>query len=488
MLNPPRIPKILTRSSLAKESKPSFLEKDIETLTLSLECEKREAAFLEEQIKLMHFEISSLPKPQRSNLNTIKASLSVQEKKLDQEKNTLNQLRYHNKQLRDKIDSYRMEKSSNKQSLNIIKDTLDKTSRAANTKASELLKIYESENLQKQKIGMIRSKSVSQRSKYEEKLTTLASFLKNTNSKSKIIYEESIYQVQGVEVIGILKNMSRVFEKLTHNKKKNIDAYIRHINNLINGFEEVKKATGLYKVEDIVTAFIKSEEQGQAILHYFNTLSTDIEKLDDELRKNTERIFLIEGNKNQGDLNVQGCLDKVIQEFDSIMKKVQIKKQEVGFYGEITQNSLQNMIKIYRLLLMAGFKSDFHTSEEVERIDKLNEENFEILLGSIEEFVGFLIMVTHSKMKKVEYLHKLGQGDKNKSQSSQRFRIHELIEENDICEDPEFEEIRVPISLEEMRQRAKNIFEKRRNLVKGKLGTAETYYASTSHTALRNEL
>lgn len=488
MLNPPRIPKIITRSSMAKESKPNFLEKDIENLTLSLECEKREAAFLEEQIKLMQFELSSLPKPQRSNLNNLKASLSVQEKKLDQEKNTLNQLLYHNKQLRDKIDGFRMEKLSNKQSLNIIKDTIGKTSKAANTQASELLKIYESESLQKQKIGMIRSKSVSQRSKYEEKLTTLASFLKNTKSKSKILYEESTYQAQGVEVIGILKNMLRVFEELTHTKKKSLDAYIKHINNLINGFEGMKKATGFYKVEDIVTACIKSEEQGQAILQYFNTLSTDIDKLDEELKRNSERIFLIEGNKSQVDLNVQGCLDNIVQEYENVMKKVVIKKQEVSFYGENVQKSLPRMLRMYRLLLMVGFKSDFHTSEEVERIVKLDEENLEILLGSIEELIELFIMASHSKMKKVEYLHKLGQGNKSKSQSSQKFRIHELIEENDIYEEPEFEEIRVPISLEEMRHRAKNIFEKRRNLVKGKLGTAETYYASTSHTALRNDL
>ncbi|OMJ77199.1 hypothetical protein SteCoe_23274 [Stentor coeruleus] len=488
MMNPPRLPKMFTRSSLAKESKVNFLEKDIEALTLSLECEKREAAFLEEQIKLMQFELSSLPKPQQNNLNTLKASLLVQEKKLDQEKNTLNQLHYHNKQLRDKIDVYRMEKLSSKQSLNIIKNTIDKTSRIANTQTSKLLKIYESESLQKQKIGMIRSKSVSQSSKYEEKLTTLANFLKNTASKSKILYEESIYQTQGVEAITILKSMVRLFGELTHKKKKSLEAYIKHINNLINGFEEMKKATGFYKVEDIVTACIKSEEQGQAILQYFNMLSIDIDKLDEELKKNTERIFLIEGNKNQGDLNVQGCLDGVIQEYENVMNKVQIKKQEVGFYGGNIQKSLSSMLKMYRLLLTVGFKSNFHTSDGVERIDKLNEENLEVLLGSIEELVEFLIMATHSKMKKVEYLHKLSQGDKSKSQSSQRLRINELIEENDIYEEPELEEIRVPISLEEMRHRAKNIFEKRRNLIKGKLGTAETYYASTSNTALRNDL
>lgn len=436
----------------------SYLQRDLESLIINLENEKRESTYLEEQIKLTQFEISSIPKS-KSFFN-LKNSISVLEKKLELETNQLNQLKYRNKLLRDQINDHRLEKSSHKQSLNQIKGHLIKTTKAAEEQYDQITKTDEERNMQNEKIGLIRSKSATQQSKFEEQISTLASCMKNNRDQSKLVYDDKNYSIQGVEIISSLKNVMKKFEGLTIQKKGMVDQYLKFLEKLRGGFDEIKKATGLNKVEDIVTSCIKSEEQNQTVLLYLNNLSSEIDLLLDSLSRTKEKISFISNSKQQGSKKLEDYLANDKAQLDSLRQKISEKSEDTTKFQASIQSTLPLLTKIYKTLNKADFKLPEDLNLEIDSIEKLNSDNIRIILAGIEEMSNSLSMCESTK--KSDNLFKVSK------KSSKKFRVNEVIEEAEFYDDPELDEIKVPISIQELRLRAEEITKKRRSFVRGK--------------------
>jgi hypothetical protein len=453
-------------SACIREPQTVRLQRDIETITQSLEYEKRESVYLDEQMKLLKLEMESMGKSKEKTSSNIKPTIALLQKKLELEKNQLNQTRYKNKQLRDQINEYRLDKSAHKQSLLVIKENLEKTSKAAEEQYEEYLRKNEEDSAQREKIGMLRSRSASQRSKYDERISTLVSFLRTGNSKSKLMYEDKNYPLQGIEVINILKKMLKKSEMATLEKKRNKDQYLRHINNLNSGFEQIKIATGMNAIEDIVTSCIKSEDQGQAILFYFNNLNSEIEVLQETLKLNTSKIQMLEGSKQQGNLSIQEFIKKNEDNYKTLQQKMKEKQEKAISLSTIIQEILPIIKKTHQLLHKMNLKVYKTSNDDINAIDKLNQENSNILLGEIEDHIAYLLVGLAYKSQSSLLLYPNLNKDKARNQSVKNNEIKDLIEDNDLYDEPDLEEIKVPITLSEMKLKAQSIFEKRRNMIK----------------------
>jgi hypothetical protein len=457
-----------------KESHTSTLQRDVEALTLSLEHEKREAAYLDEQIKLIQFELSMVPTASKASSSSMKASIAVLEKKLELENKKLDHSKLQNAQLREQINENRMERSAQKQSLVIIQNNLEQTTKAAEMKNEELARKNEEEEDQIMKIGVLRSKSASQRSKYDERISTLASFLKNSRQRSTFLYEEKSYFSQGIEILTVLKNVLRKAEGITLEKKKSIDSYIKHINILANCFESIKHATGLSKVDDIVTSCIKSEEQNQAVLQYFNNLNSEIDILEESLKINTEKITAIEGIKVQGSLTAKKFLDKTETHLKTITKKIETKNAKLLSLQEKIKDLVPVVVNTYKLLSQMNFRSYLKDEIDIQSVEKLNQETANLLLGQIEEYINNLLLLSNIRGSKSVVLNDVMRVEKKRNHSSKRFRMKEMLEDAELLEDADFDDIKVPISLEELKNRAKFLYEKRRTFLKSKQSENET--------------
>jgi Asp-tRNA(Asn)/Glu-tRNA(Gln) amidotransferase C subunit len=53
-----------------------------------------------------------------------------------------------------------------------------------------------------------------------------------------------------------------------------MDTYIRNVKIIEDAFEQIKEATGISSTEEIVTTFIKAEEQNISLFNYVNVLNT----------------------------------------------------------------------------------------------------------------------------------------------------------------------------------------------------------------------
>jgi hypothetical protein len=238
---------------------------------------------------------------------------------------------------------------------------------------------------------------------------------------------------------------------------------------LQNGFQDIKTATGLAEVSEVVTSCIKSEEQNQAVLFYLNSLNTEIDLLSESLERTQKKIQVFEDYKNQGVLRIQECLDKDRDQNQRIQGKIKKKMQKNEELQSVFKDSLPVIVRVYKLLLKAEFRLIVNEKVDVDNMEKLNFDSARALLGSIEEMVNCLAL---SQLKKNE------KPPKAKKVSAKRNRLQEMIEDADLYDEPEIEELKVPISLEELKSRAEVIAKKRKNFIRGKSSNPEARHAA----------
>jgi coiled-coil domain-containing protein 63/114 len=77
-------------------------------------------------------------------------------------------------------------------------------------------------------------------------------------------------------------------------KKRLMDQYLRNVKVIEDAFEQIKDATGIASIDEIVTSFIKAEEQNYSLYNYVNMLGTETDLLEEsngEIKEQIDRII-----------------------------------------------------------------------------------------------------------------------------------------------------------------------------------------------------
>lgn len=61
-----------------------------------------------------------------------------------------------------------------------------------------------------------------------------------------------------------------------------MDTYIRNVHIIEDAFQTIKQQTGIASTEEIVTTFIKAEEQNMSLYHYVNMLNSEIDMIEEQ--------------------------------------------------------------------------------------------------------------------------------------------------------------------------------------------------------------
>lgn len=70
---------------------------------------------------------------------------------------------------------------------------------------------------------------------------------------------------------------------------------MRNVKVIEDAFEQIKDATGIASIDEIVTSFIKAEEQNYSLYNYVNMLGTETDLLEEsnkEIKEQIDRIIL----------------------------------------------------------------------------------------------------------------------------------------------------------------------------------------------------
>ena len=94
--------------------------------------------------------------------------------------------------------------------------------------------------------------------------------------------------------MAILKLRLNKIVATNKEKKKLMDQYMRNVRVIEDAFDQIKEASGISNIEEIVTTFIKAEEQNYSLYNYVNMLNTETDTLEEsnkEIKGQIERML-----------------------------------------------------------------------------------------------------------------------------------------------------------------------------------------------------
>ena len=118
----------------------------------------------------------------------------------------------------------------------------------------------------------------------------------------------------------------RLNKVVNNNKeKKNLmDMYIRNVNIIRDAFDQIKESTGIASNEEIVTTFIKAEEQNNSLFNYINVLGGEIDMIEEQNRNIEDEIkrheMFTQMNDNEK-MATKANLEKEITEMKDLYKQ-----------------------------------------------------------------------------------------------------------------------------------------------------------------------
>ena len=381
------------------EPESSRLQRDMEHIIQKLEQEKRQTNFLEEQIKISENEIKEQKERAGQSFATPESKLRYQvtnlTKQLELQVAHLNQARAENKATRERIDTYRKEKLSSQRKVSSLQEEVDHYKRLAEERNSELCDDLTYDQKRREKIHTLRSKSAHQKSRMSAKVNMLNSKLKEEKqSRSKAFKDfqesfiEALAQPTGtIEITRLLKNLLSYWRKKLGEKKSDLDSYLKNVKLLEGGFKQIEAATGINNKDDIVTAFIKSQDQQYELYSYINGLNSEIDSLEESNKSLLSTIESYETSKESGHKKIRQRSTELQEKLDNYKFKINKKDNKAQKINQELKNLVPIIKGIVETCRNIQIRVDFPSEIELINLEDLTEENTSLILGEVEEYL-----------------------------------------------------------------------------------------------------
>lgn len=104
-----------------------------------------------------------------------------------------------------------------------------------------------------------------------------------------------------------------------------MEKYLRNVKVIDDAFNQIKEETGIESNDEIVTTFIKAEEQNYSLYNYVNALNSDIDMIEEannNIRKEIEKLNLM----NMSEKEREEAIWKLQNEL--LVKRANLEREE----------------------------------------------------------------------------------------------------------------------------------------------------------------
>ncbi|CAG9311902.1 unnamed protein product [Blepharisma stoltei] len=383
-----------------REPEVDTLQRQLDSLTIKLEHERRQSSYLDEQIRLAELDLKGkTDKDSAAKQNpgkSLQFKLQKLERKLCLELNQCNDTANENNELKLQIEEHRRDKMHYKRNLDSLKEDMIRYSIKAKVQNKETRKGSESVDRQREKIQMMRSRSVLLRNKYGNRVTQLQSVLREERaSRFRFIkeIENSNIQKANLGIADTINGLLARWKRICKGKKKALDFYIKNIKVLENAFDQIREATGMARIEEIVTAFIKSEDQNYELCSYINKLNSEIDSLEEALKRSTQFMTSYQESKDSRDKKGNDYKSNLENRFARVKRKNSQKISQL-FAVQNGTNAIGPVIwKIQVLCKSTSLDIRFPSSHNFNNEESLSEDHLVTALGEIEEYINYILLL-----------------------------------------------------------------------------------------------
>ena len=226
-----------------------------------------------------------------------------------------------NQQLRREIDMLRKEVSSSKNECTRYEKKIKKSRKEAEIQNQDYQAVSKIAEETKNQIIALQAKHQEEKDRFESEIITLQIRLKEKDEC--IEFEDKSVKVdpndansKGSEFsnpIVILKRRLTKIIETNKEKRKLMDQYLRNVKVIEDAFDQIKQATGISNNDEIVTTFIKAEEQNYSLYNYVHMLNTETDLLEESNKEIKEQIQKIVNRGELSDIekaNLQSSLEE----------------------------------------------------------------------------------------------------------------------------------------------------------------------------------
>lgn len=179
-------------------------------------------------------------------------------------------------------------------------------------------------------------------------------------------------------------------------KKHLMDMYIRNVKIIEDAFEQIKESTGISSVEEIVTTFIKAEEQNISLFNYVNMLNSEIDMIEEqnknieaEIKRHEELLEMNDRDKAEVKQNLEKEMADMKEQIEA--KESQIKSIEKQMF-EI-KNHVWSMVDKFK---DSHFNLSVASHMQYDDDVTFNENNVTMYLTELEEYISaFITYLAH---------------------------------------------------------------------------------------------
>jgi hypothetical protein len=176
-----------------------------------------------------------------------------------------------------------------------------------------------------------------------------------------------------------------------------MDLYTRNVSIIKDAFETIKTETGISSNDEIVTTFVKAEEQNYSLFNYVNTLNSEIDMIDETNKNIAKEIERHEQLSKMSDTEKTAARLNLANQILEIKGKNMQKEAQISFIeAQMVQikNCVWGMVdKFGASHFTLAVANHMHYDEEV----VFNENNVTLYLSELEEYISNFITYLATK-------------------------------------------------------------------------------------------
>jgi len=282
------------------------LQDTVEKYQRKIDLEKRRLEDFEKQTKVLTAKMLDM-QSSRGGVNackevdrSVQKQIRVLENRLDKALIKFNEALAYNKKLREEIDNLRRER--------VIFDQINaKLAKELHEKKKEMAQIieisniaYEARDQAQNEMSLLKAHADKEQAQFEQEWRELGRVLEQDRRlKERMAGQERSRSAED-DSAALRKTLVRGSWNTAKDKaaqKANLD----RAQSFEEAFNEIKNATGIDNIDELVQTFIDAEDQNFSLFNYVNELNNEIEKLEEQIADIKTEIEKYKGQGGQND-------------------------------------------------------------------------------------------------------------------------------------------------------------------------------------------
>jgi uncharacterized coiled-coil DUF342 family protein len=170
-----------------------------------------------------------------------------------------------------------------------------------------------------------------------------------------------------------------------------LDLYVRNARVITEAFDVIKQGSGITNIDEIVTTFIKAEEQNYSLFNYVNELDQECDALEESNAKIDNETARYNTMSRLNKTELKEKISTMKDESDNLRDQIQRGQAEcddvIDEFGEM-QGLVEEMVNTFKA---ARFTARVAESMQYDEHTQFNENNVTIYLAELEEYISSLI-------------------------------------------------------------------------------------------------